>query len=57
MFINTNILMELQKAKETDLVRQAESSRFQTLASPDRLTLGKAFMRTIANTLVLLGLR
>ena len=57
MFINTNILMELHKSREAELVLRAESSRIQTHGETGQLTLRKRFMHTIANTLVLLGLR
>ena len=57
MFINITILMELHKSREAELVLRAESSRIQTHGETSQLTLRKRFMHTIANTLVLLGLR
>ena len=52
MFININMLMELHKARETELVRQGESSRFQRLSGPSKLKPGKRFMQAMANALV-----
>ena len=57
MFIDSNMLMALHKARESELQHRAESSRFQKLAGPRRLTLGERCIQTIANTLVFLGVR
>ena len=57
MFINTNMLMESHKARETEMIHRAESSRIQAPAGGGRPPLGKRLMHTIANALVFLGLR
>lgn len=57
MFTDTNMLMALHKARESELLHRAESSRIKKLAGSRGFTLGERFIQTIANTLVFLGLR
>ena len=57
MYMTPNMLMELHKARQFDLMKRAETARITRETRPSRAPEGKPFMRPIANTLSLLGLR
>ena len=57
MYMTPNMLMELHKARQFDLMKRAETARITRETRPSRAPEGKTFMRPIANTLSLLGLR
>ena len=57
MFVNPNTLIELHKARESELLQRAESSRFPRVADPNRRQLTERFVQAFTNTFGFWGLR
>ena len=57
MYMSPNILMELHKSKESELVHKAELSRLQRLADPDRGRLTERFVHAFTQTFGFWSLR
>ena len=56
MYTNPNMIMELHKSRERDLMRRAESSRLQKLNGPNRLLLTERFVQAFTRTFGFWGL-
>ena len=56
MYTNPNMILEIHKSRERDLIRRAESSRLQKLNGPSRPLLTERFVQAFTKTFGFWGL-